>query len=117
MFTDLFRRSRLPGAVALLLSGSPGLALAAAPQPEGASVSFEVPTADLDLASARGEATLLHRVDVAALKACEAANSGDGMQSPGVAECFRGTVAAGWLQAKVKVAAARDGAHFASANR
>jgi len=63
-----FNKLALLSAIAFCSAGLPAVAMAATPEPDVGEVS--VSTADLDLGTAQGVATLRHRIHAAAKTAC-----------------------------------------------
>jgi UrcA family protein len=96
---------------------APLAAAAAQAQPDGDTVLREVSLADLDLASAAGVATLHHRIDVAALNACQEATGSAVLGSPGLTDCSARSSKEAWGKAQIRIAATRNNAALASAGR
>ncbi len=92
--------STLASAAALLLA-PPSPATAAMP---GTTVSITVRTADLDLSTARGQAQLAKRLEIAAAEACGDRSSADPTSRRTLRQCRADALEAGQRQAAAQIA-------------
>jgi UrcA family protein len=103
--------------IATVLGMSLAPAVAEAPATGQNTVALHVNTAGLDLTQTKDQASLRHRVAVAASKLCSQVTGATSPTDPGFDACFHQANAEGRQQADIQIAAAQGGSMVATTGR